>query len=135
MKLNRANLAMEPNLDALAKIRSDRLRTEAENADRTPHTVIVEVDVPLPAVEMSSREAVTSGRKLLRFSKPAVDANLLQGIKRALAEALGHEPKTYLASSRSFIVEATGDEMRRVAQIPNVLAIWPNSRRFGSLPM
>jgi hypothetical protein len=117
--------------DLLNKIKSDELRQDARQSHTVPHTVIVEVDLPLPRLEISGRPSLTDGRKSVRIgssSEPAADARLGE-TRQALERILGRKPERYLPSSRSFIVEATGEELMRLAEVPSVVAIWPNTYR------
>lgn len=114
--------------DVLAKIKSEELREAAQAADRVPHIVIVEIDLPHPTMALSERPSL-SGRPVMKLNEPHEQPATLAHVRRAMKDALGHEPGTYLPSSRAFIIEATGDQIGRVAAIPDVLAIWPNTRR------
>lgn len=114
--------------DLLAKIRSDELRKAAESADRVRHVVIVEIDLPHPTFEASERTSLT-GRPMMRLGEAEEQPEKLAQVRAAIREALGREPERYLPSSHAFIVEVTGDKIRRLAAIPDVLAIWPNTRR------
>lgn len=118
------------NPKALDKIRSDLLREDALHEENSAHTVLVEVGVPLPTVQRAKSSSITIGRPRLRVSSPQDDAAGIEAAKRAVEQALGHKAERYLPSSRTFVVEATGRELRRIAELPSVVAIWPN-RSFG----
>ncbi|AWN46308.1 hypothetical protein DK419_08270 [Methylobacterium terrae] len=118
---------------ALRKIRSDELRDHARQADVEPTTVIVEVDLPVPQVAVSGGNRFGAQPTRISIlpsptSGTALEARLAE-IRHALTDALGRQPGKFLASSRSFILEATGKELGRIAALPTVLAIWPNAHR------
>ncbi|MBX9909053.1 MAG: hypothetical protein K2Z25_10100 [Beijerinckiaceae bacterium] len=113
----------------LDKIKSDDLREDALHSAPSSHTVLVEVGLPLPTIERSSREAVTFGRSGLRVGGGAPSSESVDQARHELEQALGHQTQRYLPSSRSFVVEATGRELRRIAEVPAVVAIWPNTNR------
>ncbi|BAQ45502.1 MULTISPECIES: hypothetical protein [Methylobacterium] len=118
---------------SLGKIRSDELRDHVLHSDVEPTTVIVEVDLPVPQIAVSGGNRI--GTQQARFSilPSATSSSTMEAkvaeIRRALTDALGRQPGKFLASSRSFILDATGNELSRIAALPTVLAIWPNVRR------
>lgn len=118
---------------ALGKIRSDELRAHARQADVEPTTVIVEVDLPVPQVAVSGGNRFGSQPARISILPPPTSGTALEArlaeIRRALTDALGRQPGKFLASSRSFILDATGKELSKIAALPTVLAIWPNARR------
>jgi len=116
------------------KIPDPRLRNLAERdtGDRTVD-VIVELDVPLPsvmmdknpyaghhtarpvAVEPESREAQ---RELERKVREA---------RKLFADITGATPR-WLRPARAFVMQATGEQLRRLAESPLSRTIQPNRR-------
>ncbi len=115
----------------LEKIRSQALRRELLSGDDHPVIVVVEIDLP-PA----PMEAVSSGGSGLhlsgyRFLDRDHDA---ETVRRRVSEAregiesvTGKPPETYLAAAGSFVVEASGDQILHIAELPSVAAIWANT--------
>lgn len=129
---------MELPASVLEKIRSDDLRHEAMAETSESRSVIVELDLPMPKLEMTeSRGAGSTGRSRLRFAPMAREdeaeagrkASKIEALKEGIATITGHLPETYLSASESFVVNANGEQIGRIACMPTVSAIWPNSRR------
>ena len=117
-------------LDPLTKIRSEPLRAEARTAGRDPHVVLVELD--LPCAQLGVERNGEGGPLRLRFLGAAppraeTDARVAEAA-RAMARILGHDPGRFIAAAGAFVVEASGDQLRRIASLPLVGAIWPNDR-------
>ena len=116
------------------KIRSESLREDARSESPSPRTVIVEVDVPVPRV--AAAPAGRGGRGTFshkrRFRLVAPDADLDDGIaavRQALADVVGGPAGRYLPTSNAFIVDMTGKQLRQIAAMPMVRAIYPNTVR------
>ena len=118
---------------SLGKIRSDELRDHALHSDVEPTTVIVEVVLPVPQVAVSGGGRMGTQQARLSIVPSSAAGSTMEAkvaeIRRALTDALGRQPDRFLASSRSFILDATGNELSRIAALPTVLAIWPNVHR------
>jgi len=126
---------MELPAAILEKIRSDDLRSEAMAENSEPRSVIVELDLPMPKLEMAERQTVGLRSKAqFRFAAPSPgeagetgqDASKISASKEGIATITGRSPETYLATSGSFVVKATGEQIGRIARMATVLAIWPN---------
>ena len=115
--------------DTLDKIRSTELREEVLAADDVLRTVLVEIDVARPRMERTSRPSLTPGRASLRIVAGNAGEAQERQVRQAIEAALGRATERYLASAHAFVVKATGRELRAVAELPAVLAIWPNTRR------
>jgi hypothetical protein len=113
---------------AMDKFRSVDLREDALQSASLTQTVLVEVGVPLPKVSLSTRSGITPGRPMFKVSSGS-QTESVDDVRRELEEALGHKTERYLPSSRTFVVEATGQELLQIAQVPSVVAIWPNTER------
>lgn len=105
-----------------------RERIAAGGAER--HTVIVEVEAPSPRVAL--RTDPRSGRR--RFVPQPDDTGDTAAAKAAavlgaLIETLTGERPPYLSAARAFVVEATADQLRALADSPLVRGIAPNRRR------
>ncbi|MBP1805211.1 hypothetical protein [Rubellimicrobium aerolatum] len=126
----------DPN-GTLDKIRSEALRRDAAAADPAIHVVLVEIALPPARLEVARPSA--PGRPALRVAPEAgfgtgpetggLPAADLHPIREAVEAALGHAAERYLRSARAFVVRASGPELRRLAEVPAVRAIWPNARR------
>ncbi|WP_210530392.1 hypothetical protein [Rubellimicrobium arenae] len=115
--------------EALDKIRSIELREAALAGEGIVRTVLVEVDLPRPQVVASGRSPLTPGQPSFRVIGDRGSEAQVTQVRRAIETALGHPVERYLPSSRAFVVKATGREIQRVAELPAVLALWPNTRR------
>ncbi|WP_375461354.1 hypothetical protein [uncultured Enterovirga sp.] len=120
----------------LGKIRSEQLRDEAASGTMAgPHTVILEIDVPGPSLEvLSPRLGMGFGTPAFRIGpaaddKPADAERVVHRVGGEIERIIGRTPETFLASSGTFVVDATGPQLRELAKIPAITAIWPNTRR------
>lgn len=118
----------ETKRQAMDKFRSVDLREDALQAASLVQTVLVEIGVPLPQVSLSTRSGITQGRPMFKVNS-APQADIVDDVRRQLEEVLGHKTERYLPSSRTFVVEANGQELLQIAQVPSVVAIWPNTER------
>lgn len=128
-------MIMDLSSAVLEKIRSTDLRNEAVSEAEQPHTVIVELDLPMPKLESIGPKPIGFGsRPRLRFapSEPASDlGSRIEASKEDIATITGRRPEAFLSTSGSFVVNATGEQIGRIAKMPSVSAIWPNTRRGG----
>lgn len=110
---------------ALEKIRSADLRRDAEAERGERRVVIVEIEAPRPTLYARPAMVGLPGRRSLgiRAAEP-VD---LAAVTAEITQALGRDPGRFLASSNSFIVDANGPDILRLAHLPSVAAIWPNT--------
>ncbi len=118
-------------MDAIEKVRSEELRREMASAASEPRVVVVELDLPkgrVEAVPHDSRDVF--GRVRFRVgTMPPSGATTEQRIdetRRAIEEITGRPADRFFRSSGSFVIEANGRQIRRVAELPSVAAIWPN---------
>jgi hypothetical protein len=118
--------------DPLEKIRSQELRREAREAGITPHTVVIEIDLPQPQVDLDL-ERTTFGAPRFRLTEseadPAEVERQISKARRLIERIIGRPTTNFLPSSGSFIVKASGEQLRKIARLSSVLAIWPNSLR------
>ena len=117
-------------LDPLTKIRSEPLRDQARAESVELQVVLVELDLPCPQL---GTERGGPGQALrLRFLGSAPSAGELEAriaeARRELAGILGQQPERYIDAASAFVVQARGDQLRRIACLPIVGAIWPNDR-------
>lgn len=120
---------MTPRMrEAMDKFRSENLREDALRSASLPQTVLVEVGVPLPQVGLATRSGITQSRPVFRVTGGSRPGDV-DNVRRQLEEALGHKTERYLPSSRAFVVEATGQQLLQIAEVPSVVAIWPNTAR------
>ncbi|HEX8417775.1 MAG TPA: hypothetical protein VF641_09230 [Methylobacterium sp.] len=127
---------MDPSAIVLEKIRSADLRSEAVADAPQPHLVIVELKLPRPTLEMTEPrpDGLRPGRARLRFAAAgAASAEVERQIadtSERIEAITGKAPETFLSTSGSFVVEANGAQIGRIADLPSVSAIWPNTRRI-----
>lgn len=116
----------------LEKIRSDDLRNEAVAEASEPHTVIVELNLPMPQLEMAPSIGIAArGKPRFRFGSAESDSDhgyQIAASKADIATITGKSPINYLASAGSFVVTANGAQIGRIACMSSVSAIWPNSQ-------
>lgn len=116
---------------SLQKIRSHDLREEARTASLHSETVIVELEVPATQIAFAELPHFGAGRMRPMIVSPTSSGDeTVRAVRDALENVLGRSPGRYLASSHAFILDMTGEQLRQVAQIPEVRAIWPNTTRF-----
>lgn len=121
--------------DLLAdKIPDPKLREFAKGgSDGKSVDVIVELDAPLPKVVMEKN--VYAGHRAFRPvavepESQAAQRELERKVREArelFAEITGATPR-WLRSARAFIMQATGEQLRRVAASPLTRMIQPNRR-------
>lgn len=115
----------------LDKIRSQALRRELMSGDDHPVIVVVEIDLPpapMEAVSSGGSGLQLSGYRLLDHAPDAAAVDrCVSAAREGIQGITGRPPETYLASSGSFVVEASGDQILHIADLPSVAAIWANS--------
>jgi hypothetical protein len=116
---------------ALEKIRSEQLRREAVNTRSESHVVVVEVSLPRPKVEVIRSNEPGSGARL-RVAQDASDSaeaeNRVARARKAIEKITGRPPEQFFPSSSAFVVTATGMQLQQLVKLPDVAAIWPNTR-------
>jgi hypothetical protein len=116
----------------LGKIRSDFLRQETANARAEPHTVVVELNLPHPKVEFS-RSSMGIGSAKQRIARGVDDSpeetkRHVAMAQKSIEKIIGHKADAFFPSSSAFVVTATGEQLRELANLDLVSAIWPNER-------
>jgi hypothetical protein len=134
LTLRRSGIPMDTPATVIEKIRSEELRTKAMAGDSRPSIVIVELDLPQPKIEaISPSERTSIGRPSFRFSQTADEsADITHRVAQSSSDIeriIGKPPERFLATSGTFIVEANGEQIRNIAKLPTVSAIWPNTKR------
>jgi hypothetical protein len=121
--------AMSEREGALEKIRSEGLRQAAAETKSKSHVVIVEVAVPGAKMDVLPPDR-RSGSSAARFRFPSKtvksDVDRVAETRRAIEKILGRPPERFFSSSGAFVVTATGEQIRHLADLPQVRAIWPN---------
>ena len=126
---------MDSSPTILGKIRSTDLRNEAVAEAPQSRVVIVELDLPAADLEMASVSGDRFGSSRPRFRPGKPSGQTLEMERRitdtsnGIERITGKPPETFLSTSKSFIVEANGEQIGRIAEMPSVSAIWPNTRR------
>jgi hypothetical protein len=117
--------------DAMKKIRSDNLRQEAIETRSEPHVVIVEINIPHPKIvplpSDADRGGVGTRFKIESAPSATNDADRrVAETRKAIQKITGNAPERFFSSSGAFVVTATGNQLRQLACLPSVSAIWPN---------
>ncbi len=110
----------------LSKLKSQPLR-DAVILDRTERlSVLVELDVPMPEIDFGPKS------KTGQFRPKGIEQHAGEDVEACrtraaelLREVLGSVPR-YSRSAAAFFVEATGAQLSRIAESPDVKAIHPN---------
>jgi hypothetical protein len=126
-------MSMDLPASVLEKIQSNDLRAAVAREAEAPRTVIVELDLPMPKLRtVAPGNRHGTGRACFSFAPaetgPEIGARIADS-SRHIAEIIGRPPETFLESSASFVVEATGSQIGQIAEMPAVSAIWPNTQR------
>jgi hypothetical protein len=121
------------DMASLGKLRSG-LEADVRRGRRDAQTVIVELDIPPPRLTLAPRATgVTLGHRPMRVEASPNSPEIVEAVQGELARLLGNGTSRYLSSAQAFIVEATGPQLREIAHIEGVKAIWPNTRRERTL--
>jgi hypothetical protein len=115
--------------DLADKIADPELRRFASAGESDRRLVLVEPDLPRRWLRMERTPARARG------FRPAAGASVDEELsrertseaRRFLSDLLHQEPR-WLATARTFVVEATGNEVARMAGSPLIKAIHPNRR-------
>jgi hypothetical protein len=113
--------------EPLAKIRSDELRRRAESGD--PEGCIVIVEIMLSAEEKilaRSPKGGSLGRHLIELAEgsEAMPDRTIEQLVEEVAKITDEPPQRL--TSAALAVKANGEQLRHIASIPSVLAIYPN---------
>jgi hypothetical protein len=125
-------------MDAFTKFRSEDLKHEAATGNSNMQAVVVELDLPrgqVMAVPRAQHDIVGGVRFRLGTSTPSGEGveNRINDTRRAIETIVGRSVDRFFQSSGSLVIEANGEQLRRIAELPYVAAIWPNSAwRKGS---
>jgi hypothetical protein len=113
----------------LEKIRSEKLREKVEQIDSRSSTVVVELNPSSGERIKLKRGAHGEWRpsRIDRLSGEDPQAQAARAV-REIEQITGRPPVNFFGSSHTVVVEATGQQLRRIAQLPEVAAIWPNDR-------
>jgi hypothetical protein len=116
----------------LDKIRSEELRREAVKTRPESHVVVVELNLPRPKVEVirSNQEPGSGARFSVapNASDSAEAESRISRTRKAIEEIIGRPPEQFFPSSGAFVVTATGKQLQQLVKLPDVAAIWPNTR-------
>jgi len=118
---------------SLAKLRSG-LEADVRRGRRDAQTVIVELDIPPPRVALApKRTGLTLGYRPMRIEAGESRPDVVESVRDGLTRVLGSASSHYLSAAQAFVVDATGPQLREIAHIDGVKAIWPNTRRERTL--
>ena len=113
------------NEDELSKLRSQPLRDAARGKSPERVSVLVEIDMPMPRVELGPKSAAGAPRPRGFKTGPGEDNARRERAAALLKSVLGEVPR-YSRSAAAFFVEATGEQLSAIAASPDVKAIHPN---------
>jgi hypothetical protein len=120
---------------ALDKIRSEQLRREAATTPSESHVVVVELNLPRPKIEkieVIGRNQVPGREARFRVAPDASDSaeaeSRVSKAREAIEKIIGKPPEQFFPSSGAFVVTATGKQLQELVKLPDVAAIWPNTR-------
>jgi hypothetical protein len=119
-------------VDVIEKVRSADLRSDVASARSEPRVVIVELDMPKARVEVIRPEQHDDFGSRARFrlgaTTPAGEAveRRISNARGEIERIIGRPADRFFRSSNSFVVEANGEQIGRLAELPSVAAIWPN---------
>jgi hypothetical protein len=121
----------------MAKLRAEDLRDEVEQGSSTKQMVIVELALSSGQVEalpIDLYDRTGRVRFKVRSAPPGIvdTEGKIKDVRQAIESIVGRPTDTFFRSSGSLVVEATGEQMRRIAELPSVSAIWPN--RIDGVP-
>jgi hypothetical protein len=118
----------------MAKIASDELNHLIELGSNDPVGVLIELDLPEEVfVEVERRLAADQvGSGAVRFRRTVPKASEQQErtesinkVRQLLEEMSGVSPR-WLGSSQTFVARVSPRQLRDIADLPDVKAIWPN---------
>ena len=117
---------------ALDKIRSEQLRREAATTPSESHVVVVELNLPRPKIEVIGPNQVPGSEARFRVAPDASDSaeaeSRVSRTRKAIEKIIGKPPEQFFPSSGAFVVRATGKQLQELVKLPDVVAIWPNTR-------
>lgn len=118
-------MADESPIPDLDRIDDDELRSFVEHGEDGKRTVLIEVDLPEPQVQLETRPG--SRPRLRRLSIQAVDAATdpaFERLERRLTELLGNPVP--LPGAHAFAVEATAEELREICRLEDIRRLTPS---------
>ncbi len=121
----------------IRKIQGEDLKRQVIASTPRTQTVIVELALPQMKLERSLPYTRTEwGRPNLRFkasevSQVDIETDIAKA-KMEIEHIIGRPAEAVLPSSGTVVVVADGTQIRSIAGLPSVAAIWPNMQRGGS---
>ncbi|MBI3407615.1 MAG: hypothetical protein HY040_04575 [Planctomycetes bacterium] len=101
-------------------------------------SVLIELDRPMPKVEF--RKGIRHGKpvQIPKRVSPLEDAGesdrIVSEARERLTEILGQAPH-WLKAAGAFVATVGGDELKKIAELPHVSAIWLNrEHRLAGTP-
>jgi hypothetical protein len=113
----------------LEKLHPSPFREAVERGRTGPLEIFVQLEAPAAVVDID-REAIRKGfgsprpRGVIASRGPIAT----EAIRRAIEKIVGTEPVAPYGSNSTFVVDATPDQICRIAELDAVAEIWPNSR-------
>ena len=117
--------------EALDKLKDRELRRLAASASDEPVSVLVELDLPDPQIELKETGIMHGG---IPLRAPSVSRHVRAGETNSehvsQASALLHKnlnaTPRWIDSAGAFVVTAPANQIARIAESPLIRAIWPN---------
>lgn len=121
---------MSRALNRSDKLKGDEVVRHAQGATNATLSVLIQPDLPQRRVSFSRTNPRNVGEhwssRGLTVAPPSSDDRMtIEQTARFLCELL-HKDVPWLESARTFVAEVTPDELRRVAEHPNIKAVWHN---------
>jgi len=121
----------------VGKIRSEFLRREAAEAPSEPHVVIVELNLPSPKASAPPPPMNVGSAKRRIVAAVEVGSGdtkkKVSDARKMIEKIIGHKTDAFFPSSSAFVVSATGEQLRSLANLDLVSAIWPNDLTKSTL--
>lgn len=116
------------------KTLDEDLRQLVATGEAEPISIIVELDLPSPRVEMGSdRRSGGVDRGAQRVVATEEDRRKSEQIVEEVGgflEKVAGQPPVWLSASRAFVVDVTTDRLETIARSPHVRRISRNKRRW-----
>lgn len=117
-------------LNKLEKLKGDTVVRHAQETSHATLSVLIQPNLPQRRVSLARTNPRNMGehwssRGLTVTSSSGDDQESIEQTSQFLRQLL-HRNVPWLASSRAFVTEVTPDELRQVAEHPDIKAIWHN---------
>jgi hypothetical protein len=112
------------------KLKGDEVVRHAQGATDATLSVLIQPDLPRRRVSLTRTNPRNTGehwssRSLAIAPSSSDDRKTIEQTAQFLCKLL-HKDVPWLESARTFVAEVTPDELRQVAEHPNIKAVWHN---------